>query len=324
MFFRIKTKAVKNRIRPYRDFFSSIYGYIYDLVRYLHYSGYRGYVSDDGKRDYKAVKIYHRLEKSLSFRERRSGAAWQAAEELIDLLSGKPEKNRIGFHEGVAINVLNEYAKISDGVNFPRNFNFCEIFSGKDIGGILTRTSNELTQGVLSEPEKFFYSRHSIRDYADKRVSLDLIKRAVYLALKTPSVCNRQAWYVYYTDVRVKIDACLSLQNGNSGFGHEIPSLMIIAADLKAFDAAGERNQAWIDGGMFSMSIVYALHSLGLSSCCLNWSKTPRDDRRIRGILPVKEHHNIIMMISIGYPRDEIKVCASARKPLNSFFEYWK
>ena len=49
--------------------------------------------------------------------------------------------------------------------------------------------------------------------------------------------------------------------------------LLIIAMDLKAFVPAHERYQHWIDGGMFSMSIIYALHSLGLSSCCLNWSK---------------------------------------------------
>src|SRR3546814_4434684 len=34
--------------------------------------------------------------------------------------------------------------------------------------------------------------------------------------------------------------------------------------------------------GMFSMSLVWALHALGYSSCCLNWSKTPSDDRKIR------------------------------------------
>src|SRR3546814_1994141 len=70
------------------------------------------------------------------------------------------------------------------------------------------------------------------------------------------------------------IDRALSLQNGNRGFGHEIPCLLILCTDLSAFDTAGERYQHWIDGGMFSMSLVWALHALGYSSCCLNWSKT--------------------------------------------------
>src|SRR3546814_8739546 len=89
-----------------------------------------------------------------------------------------------------------------------------------------------------------------------------------------------QASYVYCLQSREIIDRALSLQNGNRGFGHEIPCLLILCTDLSAFDTAGERYQHWIDGGMFSMSLVWALHALGYSSCCLNWSKTPSDGRK--------------------------------------------
>src|SRR3546814_20513526 len=89
---------------------------------------------------------------------------------------------------------------------------------------------------------------------------------AVELALHSPSVCNRQASYVYCLQSREIIDRALSLQNGNRGFGHEIPCLLILCTDLSAFDTAGERYQHWIDGGMFSMSLVWALHALGYSS----------------------------------------------------------
>jgi len=99
--------------------------------------------------------------------------------------------------------------------------------------------------------------------FSDRPVKQEIVKRAVSLALKTPSVCNRQAWFVYHIDDQSIIGRCLELQNGNSGFGHKIQSLLIIASDLKAFDTGGERYQHWIDGGMFSMSLVYALHPWG-------------------------------------------------------------
>jgi nitroreductase len=319
----MRLKNVKNKLRPFRDSCSSVFGHIYDLSRYLRYSGYRGYIKDAGKRDYKAVKIYHRLEKSLSFRDRKPGAGVRAAEDLVDLLSAKPDASEVGFHEGVAINVLDKYVRMS-GVDLCLGDRLTNTNApSPELGGVLDLSFSDSGPGILRDPEGFFFSRYSVRDYSEQEVSRDLVKRAVYLALKTPSACNRQAWHVYYTDVREKIDLCLSLQNGNAGFGHEIPSLMIIASDLKAFDTAGERNQGWIDGGMFSMSIIYALHSLGLSSCCLNWSKTPGDDRKIRKIIPIRSHHNIIMMLGIGYPREQIKVCASPRRHFESFFEYW-
>ena len=85
--------------------------------------------------------------------------------------------------------------------------------------------------------------------------------------MKSPSACNRQAWHVYHSDSdEVKL-AVLKEQSGNKGFGDKIPNLLIVASDLKAFMPAEERYQHWIDGGMFSMSLVYAFHSLGVASC---------------------------------------------------------
>ena len=55
---------------------------------------------------------------------------------------------------------------------------------------------------------------------------------------------------------------------GNAGFGDRVPLVLVITSDLQTFFAPEERNQAWIDGGMFAMSLVHALHSLGLASCC--------------------------------------------------------
>jgi len=319
----MRLKKIKDLLRPFRDFISSVLGYFYDMFRYLRYSGYRGYVKDDEKRDYKAVKIYHRLEKSLSFRDRRMGAGVRAAEDLVHLLSSRPEGSRLGFHECVGVSVLREFAK-SSGMLFDVDvWTSGQEMLSSAVGGTIDISSSELRRGVLSDPEGFFFSRWTVRDYSNEVVPRDVVERAVRLAMKTPSVCNRQAWHLYYVDVREKIDACLSLQNGNAGFGHEIPGLMIITFDLKAFDGAGERNQGWIDGGMFSMSLVYALHSLGVASCCLNWSKTPGDDLRIRKIIPIKDHYNIVMMLGIGYPREKIKVCASPRKPIDSVLEYW-
>ncbi len=62
-------KQLKDLLRPTRDLIYTFFGFIYDFLRYFKYSGWAA-KSRSSVRDFKAVKIYHRLEKSLSFRYR--------------------------------------------------------------------------------------------------------------------------------------------------------------------------------------------------------------------------------------------------------------
>jgi nitroreductase len=181
-------------------------------------------------------------------------------------------------------------------------------------GGALAISAERIRQGRLDDPERFFASRHSVRDFSDAPVEAGAIERAVALAMHTPSVCNRQAWHVYRAARRETIDRVLACQDGNAGFGHKVPCLLVVTADLRAFDTLGERYQHWIDGGMFAMALVMALHSLGLATCCLNWSRGPRDDRALRRAMPLAPHHTVIMMLAVGHPSETLKVCYSARR----------
>lgn len=318
---------LKEALRPFRDVIFSLYGYMYDFYRYMRFSGYKGYIKDQKKRNYKVVKIYHRLEKSLSFRERNPNSGIRSANQLESLLTKAAGSSDFGFQERIGVYVLEHfYNNASDMVRAKRLDiypNIKDIELTPDLGGAVFKSREELEKGKLDNPEEFFLSRNSVRDFSSQPVDHREVARALTLAMKTPSVCNRQGWYVYHVDQRTLIDSCLSLQNGNKGFGHEIPCLLIITADLKAFDTAGERYQSWIDGGMFSMSVIYAFHALGLSTCCLNWSKTPRDDIKLRKLMPIKPNHSVLMMLAVGYPKEKIKVCYSARNPLNSIYEYW-
>jgi nitroreductase len=316
--------AMKGVLRPVRDFIFSINGFAYDFSRFARHGGWRKRARL-AARDYKAVKIYHRLEKSLSFRERSAGAGMAAAHELMHHLDrALHAEDSLTFHEKIGFKVLGDYVD-SAGPDIRRSaiadFDERHRQHRHPNGGAVGLTLNDLQSGRLADPEAFFNSRSTVRDFASAPVPASDIERALGLALKSPSVCNRQASYVYCLHSRREIDLALSLQNGNRGFGHEIPCLLVMCTDLAAFDNAGERYQHWIDGGMFSMSMVWALHSLGYSSCCLNWSKTPRDDRKIRKLLPIKPEHSILMMLGVGLPKDSLKACYSARKPVSEYLE---
>ena len=133
--------------------------------------------------------------------------------------------------------------------------------------------------------------------------------------MKTPSVCNRQEWNVYHSNDKKVVKEVLQYQNGNKPFGDKAENLLVITTDLKAFFAGAEHYQHWIDGGLFSMSLMYAFHSLGIASCPLNWSQTPSKDRALRKAMNLKNNHTVIMMMIFGYPDETNRICSSSRRP---------
>nr|WP_236783470.1 nitroreductase family protein [Aliivibrio fischeri] len=174
--------------------------------------------------------------------------------------------------------------------------------------------------GLLSNPDKFFLSRYSLREYSEKKVSDSIILKSLELAQKSPSSCNMQAWHTYLLQDREKIKLALDIQSGNKGFGHKVNGLLIFTCDQLPFISSSERYQHWIDGSLHAMSVVYALHSLGVASCCLNWSEDGKRDRLLRSKLNIKDNHSIIMMLSFGYPEKINKVCVSPRRPLKESY----
>jgi nitroreductase len=141
-----------------------------------------------------------------------------------------------------------------------------------------------------------------------------LVERAVTLAQKSPSVCNRQAWKVHVITAEDEKRKVLDLQNGSRGFGDQANKVLIVTVELGNFLTVGERNQGWVDGGMFAMSLVYALHSLGLGTCCLNWAVRHERDRQLKHEVDISNSESIIMMIAVGHLPDEFPVAQATRR----------
>jgi nitroreductase len=243
---------------------------------------------------------------------------------LADALSAAQQTTNVGYHDRAALEVLSKFVSLPENRGTSDAKEIRESLGGLHVGtpeghGRKVMSLADLRRGVLQSPEDFFGSRYSLREFRDADVAEEVVEQAVSLALKTPSVCNRQAWHVYHSSEQKIKAIALSYQSGNRGFGQNIPRLLIITSDLKAFMAGEERYQHWIDGGLFSMSLVYAFHSLGVGSCCLNWSQSPSKDRALRKRLNIRNNHSIIMMLAVGWPQSRNSVCASMRRPLRHF-----
>jgi nitroreductase len=304
--------------------------YLYDFQRYRRWSAT---VQSRLSRENLWARIMmeaHRLEKGLSLQSPRPGFGRKAVERLLE---GSWEfHDRFGVDQilEVAVNVLAVYNEFNTahGISDPnlvaevdRLRRSIESSSACTSGGVTHVRRVDILQSAKMDLSRFFASRHSIRQFADEPVSIDLVRRAVNMALHTPSVCNRQAWKVYVFSDPERKKRVLSHQNGNRGFGEQIGHVAIITSNLQRFVSVGERNQAWIDGGMFAMSFVLALHSLGLGTCCLNWSVEQKADIALRAEAAIPDSEVIIMLLAIGQIPPELNVAASVRQKFSLLVE---
>ncbi|MBU4348414.1 polysaccharide pyruvyl transferase family protein, partial [Patescibacteria group bacterium] len=219
-----------------------------------------------------------------------------------------------------AISTLTKYIlwhqqKNIDLNNLKNTINQLKIKTDINTGGIIDITKKEIDQTRKEDFEKFSKGRHSIRDFDDTPVLIKDIEKALEIAKNSPSACNRQPTKTYVIqngDIKKQV---LKLQRGNRGFGHLSEKLLIITSDLSYYQGADERNQSFIDGGIFSMSLMYSLHYVGIDSCALGWIENKKNDLKLREIVNISNSENIILILAIGHMRQEIKITKSTRKP---------
>lgn len=315
------------KINMLKTYIRICYNYWYDLSRFLKGSSIKS--KDLPNKVQLAALItmdYHRLEKGMALADPRIGFGVDVVERLKTNVPLYIKNYGYDQTINVTLNVIGTYcernaggkvdvqalaAKASEWSKLPtRDHRFT------DEGGVLEVTRDQIMDGAGVDLKKFFDTRFSIRNFGKGDIPLGLIERAVVMAQKTPSVCNRQSSKVYVYTTEEDKKKVLGLQTGNRGFGEGAARVLIVTSDSGHFTDIGERNQGWIDGGMFSMSLVYALHSLGIGSCCLNWSVGVGKDKALKAGTKIPDTDLVIMMIAIGWIPEKLNVAQSPRKNL--------
>lgn len=164
--------------------------------------------------------------------------------------------------------------------------------------------------------------RRSVRNFLPKPVPDDVIARAVSVAALSPSACNRQPCRVVVVSDPERRKRLLSHQNGNRGFGHLAPHVLVITSDAAGFFDASERHQPYIDGGLFAMSLCYALAAEGAATCCLNWCVAIEDDRAVHELMGLKKSECVVMLMALGYAPDDTLVPQSPRRAVQDVLRF--
>jgi nitroreductase len=265
---------------------------------------------------------YHSIEKGLTHINFREGFGKRALTTLMyamkQFMDHSYDMSSISFQTGVS--VLMAYVKRHKDTKIDTSH--IEAFisqckSMKDttsLGGIYTMEKEELISKSKQDFKSLAFSRYSVRDYSDEEIELDVINEALYIAQKTPSVCNRQAWHSYIIRNKALLKETIDLQGGFRGQGEHMDTLILVTANNHYFSDYTERNQGFVDSGLYAMSLMYALQSQGLATCPLNADFTVKTDKKMRDLLNIPDRHTLIMFISVGHYTDSVLVTKSQRE----------
>lgn len=179
-------------------------------------------------------------------------------------------------------------------------------------GGVLTIKASDKADNAAKTFVELSESRHSLREFSDEPVNAEDIERAVDIAMRTPSVCNRQPTRVHIITNADLIAKLMPIQHGFNGYPFP-PALVLVTSDIQAFMNPDERNEGFVDGGLFSMSLLLALEEQRLAACPLNTCLPAGRDDATRRLLNLPDNELLVMYIAVGHFLPEAETCMSRR-----------
>lgn len=295
---------------------------------------FRAYARDNNRNssclEARVIFFSHQIEKGLSHKDFRYGFGLHALKNLssamINLKEIDPDaKNNIVYR--MALSALHEYIQRHTAVDYDltavRNlfasttiWEEAEQFTGLQGGSYVVNSATKIDNQLKCFAE-LAKDRHAIREFSSAPVTVDEIRQAVDLARTAPSVCNRQPARVHVTCNQNIIEQALRVQGGFRGYSTP-PALILVTSDNQSFLFPTERNEGFVDGGLFSMQLLLSLESLGLAACPLNTMMNKTNEDLTRNLMQVPDSEFLVMYIAVGHFPETISLCRSKRLPVGA------
>jgi len=293
----------------------------YDIRRRVYDKVYNNSDTEKVQRD--LTLAYHIVEKGLTMPVPRPGFGKKVVISLCDTIL-KYDKmnlplNDLEFKQSVS--VITEYYEFHKEIGFKLDADAKEkveiiVDKYKGIEGLKQKelTKDAYFQDINKPFDSFCNSRYSVRNYTEEVIPLPILFDCIDLAQKSPSFCNRQPTRVHIVKSNKLKNSILELQNGNRGFGHLAETLIVLTSVISTTKDIHERNENHLNGGMFIMTLLNALHFNKIGACSLNWSVSNDKDEKLRKLIDIPENEVILMIISCGYVPDKLSLASSPRK----------
>lgn len=260
----------------------------------------------------------HTLEKGLTMPGRRLGFGYAKVRSLIRKCQVCIESYTSHHIEiQVAIDILQQYYKLHEENHFELPDDIVvgikNLIKEKETDTFLCF---ETTRAVYFAPKTnfkdFALSRHSVRWYSEEKVSDEAVLDAVRLAQTAPSACNRQEVKVYVISSEEKKNKVLQLHRGHTGFGEQADKILLITSDM-AYWECNHKTSAFLDAGIFTMNLLYALHDQEICACTLNAHLSIKNKKRLKSIVGYSDSEIPVVFIAIGKAAERFMITGSQR-----------
>ena len=276
------------------------------------------------------LRNVHSIEKGLSIAAPRQGFGVKKIKEMFSLaeryIQITTDKTVLYF----VVDAVGAYLAYQKSVGFESS-DIEEIATLKEqlaskIGeheGVYAGTTVYEKDALTCTPEQvenLFETRHSIRDFSGDPVPEALICKAVALAQRSPSACNRQAVRVYNISPE-KYMAFEGTMEGIGGFAQDVDRFLLITGVESAY-RVGEVNQFAVSAAMFAGYLTLALHGLGVGACVIQRSLLPHERyKTMRKALGIPEDEQAVVMLGVGMLKDRTTVPMSRRLPFDTIYK---
>lgn len=295
----------------------------YDMGRYFHYSS-MDRNSDEVQTETEIRLLVHSIEKALALPAVRPGFGREKIELLLqkyDSFRSFKECKNAKEIDMLVLGTIRAYIEFQKNScpEFDLSFIPAQFRNVQDNDCVGVSSASSCNFSNLSFSD-FAKSRHSLRYYGSESIQIETIEKSISLAQTAPSACNRQPVHVFACTNTEKIEMIMSFHGGIKGFGRP-QAILAVAGTLGSYTSEYERNTVYVDCGIFSMNLLYALHYYGLATCPVIWGSEPDNDQRIRQILGIPESETVALLIMVGsYPPGEYRFAKAKRKDINSIF----
>ena len=308
-------KTILRKMAKVLGFFSE---YTQDLWLFLRHNGHSPIEESTRRLSHKTIIEAHTIEKGLTLPQPKPHFGRDKISAMLDMNEGwTPPEGELS--RSMLVGALRDYQRMFANTTAPDT-----IFAERVTRFIAAHDAGQAVGGVrqgLQHPAEncsavsFLESRFTAREFGPRPLSDNELAKVIGLAQRAPSQCNRQSTRLHLYRDPARINALLALQGGARGFAENVPTLIVVTSEITAWGGPQQRNQPYVDGGLYAMMLLLALDAYGFLTCPLNLAITNRTERAIKvtGEIPLRER--LVIMIAVGtQPDHPIRAANSPRQ----------
>lgn len=149
--------------------------------------------------------------------------------------------------------------------------------------------------------ETFLTSRVSVRNFTQRKISLDVLTEIVRIAADAPNGCCRQSTRFYIVQNKKKIEQLAPHVAGLTNFTN-IACLVGVAGEGNFYELV-DKNLLYIDAALAAENFILAASIYGIyGTMCNFFHASSSDISEVKKIMEMKPSENIALFIAIGIP----------------------